>query len=277
MDDYREYENGVADVLRFVVGDRATVTRNVHVLGRRSGVQRQIDVMARGSMFGLDDVTLAVDCKQWNTPLDVTDVEAFLAFLNDVVADLGMLVTTKGYSAAARTRARDARGVRAEVLTLGELEQWSPAGTAHVSYRLPVDRASDARAAFFRAGLRVRQDAPGLERSSDEIVLVAFRFETGDEGPLGDIAAEALAADDLPVDVAASGKTAAGGTPAHRWLEVVNEQRQLVGLRILVDGETEIERQLTDLAARAGARRESLDVVRPPEWPIKGLFGLPPA
>jgi hypothetical protein len=276
MIDYREYENGVTDVLRFIAGSGVEVQRDVLVPGRRSGAERQVDVLVRGSMFGLPDATLAVDCKLWKKKLDVTDVGSFLTYLDDVGADLGMLMTTEGYTRAAKQLAQGARGVRAEVLTLRELEQWSPKGTVHVSYRLPLHRAGEARAALVRVGLRVREDR-GLDHRDDQIVLEAFRYPPGEgERSLRDVAQEALTEAGLPFDVAASGTAIGGGTPAHRWLEVTDGGRP-TSLKILVSTEAEVGQELDRIATEFHVVRETLDVIRPSEWPITGLFGLPPA
>ncbi|HEX7298906.1 MAG TPA: restriction endonuclease [Solirubrobacteraceae bacterium] len=276
MIDYREYENGVTDVLRFIAGSDVEVHRDVRVPGRRSGVERQVDVLVRGSIFGLPNATLAVDCKLWKKKLDVADAGAFLSYLDDIGADLGMLVTTEGYTPAAKKLAQDARGVRAEVLTLRELEQWSPKGTIHVSYRLPAERAGDARAALVRAGLRVREDR-SLEHRDDQIVLEAFRYPRGEGEPtLDEVAEEALTAVGLPVDVAASGTAIGGGTPAHRWLEVT-DRGQATSLKILASTDAEVERELDRIAAEFHVIRETLGVIRPSDWPITDLFGLPPA
>jgi hypothetical protein len=275
MIDYREYENGVTDVLRFIAGSGVEVQRDVRVPGRRSGVERQVDVLVRGSMFGLSDATLAVDCKMWKKKLDATDVGAFLFYLDDVGADLGMLITTEGYTPAAKKLAQDARGVRAEVLTLRELEQWSPKGTVHVSYRIPADRAGDARTALVRAGLRVREDR-SMEHRDDQIVLEAFRYPLGEgERTLHEVAEEALTAVGLPIDVAASGTAIGGGTPAHRWLEVTDSGHP-TSLKILASTEAEVERELDRIADQCHVVRQTLDVIRPSDWPITGLFGLPP-
>lgn len=275
MSAYREYENGVADVLRYIMGDTATVALDVQLPGSRSGTLRQIDVLVTGEFRGFGEATLVVDCKQWNTRLDVTDVEAFLAFLDDVGADLGLLVATSGYSAAAKRRARDARGVRAEVLTHGELAQWSPRGTVHVTYRLRSDLAVEARAALTRVGLRVRE-ASGWEHLPDESVLEAYQFASdGSEPAIGDVAEAALASAGIAATVVGSGTTIGGGTPAHRWLEVADREGQQLGLKILVCNETEITSQLRDIAHHIGIPLDQLDVVRPNDWPVVGLFGLP--
>jgi hypothetical protein len=64
MTTYRDYENGVADVLAFLVGDAASVERNVRLPGRRSSRSRQIDIVVKGSFFGLTDGLMIVDCKR---------------------------------------------------------------------------------------------------------------------------------------------------------------------------------------------------------------------
>jgi hypothetical protein len=274
--DYREYENGVADVLRFVAGDGAEVRRDVRVGGRRSGTDRQVDVLVRGILFGFPDATLAVDCKRWKKKLDVADVEAFIAVLDDLGVDLGMLMTTEGYTPAAKTRARNERGVRTEVLTLGELEQWCPRGTVHVGFRLPRERSEDARAALVRAGLRVRVDRR-LEQGDDQMVLEAYSYAAADAEPrLGEVAEAALTEAGLPVDIAASGTTVGGGTPAHRWLEVSDGGRP-TGLKICVASQADVDQELGRLATEFAVAPQSLDVLRPPDWPVSGLFGLPAA
>jgi hypothetical protein len=88
--DFREYENGVADVLAFVTAGQASVQRNVHLDGRLSGVKRQIDIFVHGRIFNFADATLVVDCKQWKSPVDVADVGSFIDLVKDVGADFGL-------------------------------------------------------------------------------------------------------------------------------------------------------------------------------------------
>ena len=222
-------------------------------------------------MFGIADATLAIDCKRWKTNLNVRHVETFVSMLDDIGADLGMLVTSAGYSANAKIRACAERGVRTEVLTLTELEQWAPAGTVHISYRVPADRAQDARAALVRAGLRVRD----LDRVEDQVILEAFRYPSGEARPtLAQTAAAALTNAGIEIDVAASGTSIGGGTPAHRWLEVTVDGHA-AKLKILASTEVEVTNKLDQLAAGdLRIPREALDVIRLAEWPVTGLFGL---
>jgi hypothetical protein len=62
--EFREYENGVADVQASVVGANGVVRRNVMLSSRADNRRRQIDVLVEGSIFGLTDARLVVDCKR---------------------------------------------------------------------------------------------------------------------------------------------------------------------------------------------------------------------
>ena len=275
MCDFREYENGVADILSFLVGDDATVERNVRVPSRRGGHKRQVDVLVRGRVFGLDDTTLAVDCKLWKRKVATNDIDRFLGFLDDIAVDLGLLVASSGYSSAAKSRLRHERGAHAEVVTLEELNAWCPKGTIHVSFRLPVTDAERAAAALRTAGMRVRPDS-GLTRTADEAVLEAFgHFGGADEQhDLMQRATKALSAAGLPVEIVSSGVSIGGGTPAHRWLEVTDRAGVQIGIKVLAGTEDEARRELDAVATTLGVTREMLDIERPEGWPVTGLFGL---
>ena len=129
MSDWRDYENQIYELLTAKAEAGAAIEFDVKRPGHLSGTSRQIDVWLEGTLAGgvlPDQVSLAVDCKCWNSTVDVPEVERFLGTLDDVGADIGFLVTTTGFSAAARTRAKRARGLQLEVLTFEELRDWSP-------------------------------------------------------------------------------------------------------------------------------------------------------
>jgi restriction endonuclease Mrr len=69
---------------------------------------------------------MIVDCKCFSRNVDVQAVEAFAGFLDDVNVELGLLVTTAGFSEAARRRAEHVRGLRLDVVELDELAKWLP-------------------------------------------------------------------------------------------------------------------------------------------------------
>src|SRR5262249_49971708 len=97
-----EYESGVADVLAYLAGDAATVERNVRMPGKMSGTRRQIDVRVTGALFGSGTAVMVVDCKRYSKPIDVNHVGTFVGLVEDVGADIGLLVSTVGISPAAQ-------------------------------------------------------------------------------------------------------------------------------------------------------------------------------
>ena len=249
--------------------------RNVSLPGQ-AGRNRQIDVLVNGRLPGFGEMTLVVDCKRWNKRLDITHVEQFVGLVKDVGADLGMLMTTVGYSEGARSRARQERAIRTEVLTLDELVQWGPRGTVHASYRMTVRDQDKAASALREEGLRVRLDV-GLEAGEGQVVMEAFAHptvvqEAGVE-TVSELAERALAGAGVSFEVAASGVTMGGGTPAHQWLELTVEGVP-AGLKILAATEAAAEAELDAVARDLQAPRGVLGYQKPEGWPPQGLFGL---
>jgi hypothetical protein len=279
-----EYENGVADVLGFLAGDDAVLERNVKLPGHRSGTMRQLDVVARGRIFGVADATLVVDCKRWGKAVDVRDIGTFIDLVQDVQADVGLLVTTEGASKAAYRRAREPPGIQLHVMTLSELAQWQPQGTVHTCYRIPVDRRSHAERLLRRSGFRVVLES-AFPCGEDEVVLNVFRHY-GTTHPSGDVQAqgalraqEALRVAGIPTPVHVShGVSIGGGTPGHRWLQVTLGAVP-TGWKILAASEEEAARELGHvveaLSQLLGAKVsvDDLDVIRPEGWPSKSFFG----
>lgn len=180
--DYRQYENGVADVLSFLMMGEARVDRNVHLQGRLSGASRQIDILANGRIFNFTEANLVVDCKKWRTPVDVADVGSFLDLVEDVGAEFGLLMTASGASRAAVERAKRARGIRTEVLTIDELEKWRPPGTLDVALRINKSDEEAALKLLRRAGFRV--NITELPAAEDRVVIEAIRHY-GTDSPSG--------------------------------------------------------------------------------------------
>jgi hypothetical protein len=71
---------------------------------------------------------MVVDCKHWTGKVDVGEVDAFVGFLLDVGAPLGLLVTTSEWTPAARSRAREqgAHDIDLDVVPFDELAVWRP-------------------------------------------------------------------------------------------------------------------------------------------------------
>ncbi len=150
MPEWKLYEKQIYAKLKAGVAEDAEVTFDEggrqRLLGRFSGVNRQIDVIVRGTFAGFPDIqTMVVDCKLVRRRLDVTHVEAFAGLLDDVNVALGLLVTAEGFSEAAKRRAAAIRGMELDVVELDELQTWLPrrpmvgrtagASTATLTYR----------------------------------------------------------------------------------------------------------------------------------------------
>lgn len=120
--DWRDYEDAVCDEFRGRY-PKATISKNVRLRGRLSGVARQIDILIDALVAGTPVRTI-VDTKMYNKPVDVKVVEEFLGLMADVEAPRGLMVTTVGYSDAAIQRAhRDASDTELDVMSLDEFKQ----------------------------------------------------------------------------------------------------------------------------------------------------------
>jgi hypothetical protein len=131
--EWRRYEEQIHGhlVSKFDRGAIVTFDKNGEqtLRGRFSEIERQIDIIVRGRYAGGDlgrDVVLVVDCKHWSKKLAVPHVEAFAGLVDDVGGDLGLLITSSGYSEAATKRAAHTRGIFLDVVAFEELAAWQP-------------------------------------------------------------------------------------------------------------------------------------------------------
>lgn len=113
--EWRDYEEEIFAQLKEWAGDQAEVEFDVKITGH-SGVERQVDVLVTGAFAGeiQDGVTAAVDCKCYKKNVDIKAVDEFSGFVDDVQTDLGLLITTKGFSPGAKSRAK--RGIKLRVI-----------------------------------------------------------------------------------------------------------------------------------------------------------------
>lgn len=278
-----DYENGVADVLGFLAGESANVTRNAKLPGRLSNTNRQIDVLLRGRIFGFANAMMIVECKRWGKAIDVADAGTFLDMVEDVGADFGLLVTTVGASMAARERFSSARGAGVEMITLEELTAWRPSGTFETLYRVPLARKAIVERELRRAGFRVITGTePRL--ADNEVGLSVFRhYGTTAPSPdaqrgAWDEVRKALEKVGMEMpEILSYGIISGGGTPAHRWLEV-SVGGTPTGLKILAATESDVAEQLDNVRGNfvqifGVPAPDALDVIRPAEWPTRSIFG----
>lgn len=119
---WKEYEDEIFEELRRRYA-AVPITRNAKVLGRITQTFRQIDILIEAQVLD-SPVRVIVDAKKRTKPIDVNDVESFIAMMADVEAHRGILVSTTGYSKAAVSRAHNEinQDVELDVFSLEELK-----------------------------------------------------------------------------------------------------------------------------------------------------------
>jgi predicted Mrr-cat superfamily restriction endonuclease len=117
---WREFEALVARLQR-AFNKTAKVICNEKILGKRSGRIRQIDISIR-TKIGTENVLIIVECRMRNRKIDVQAVEAFAGAMNDVGAQMGIMVSTSGFSKAAYVIAKSWFSYSGIGLSLGSEE-----------------------------------------------------------------------------------------------------------------------------------------------------------
>ncbi len=100
------------DLLEKIVGQicsgikNAKTEHNIKLTGK-SGTERQIDVFIKGTV-GAFEVKILVDSKNYSTPVDIKEVESIAGMVEDVGANLGVIVCPSGFTDGAKKRAETA-------------------------------------------------------------------------------------------------------------------------------------------------------------------------
>jgi hypothetical protein len=115
---WKIYEKAAADIERQY--PNCTVTHDHKVMGRRSGIERQVDIWLSGQV-GQHDVTVAIECRCYQAPVGIKDIDAFCGFLDDVGANKGVLISDSGFTDGAIKRAA-AADIKLTTMTLREAE-----------------------------------------------------------------------------------------------------------------------------------------------------------
>ena len=151
----------------------AEVLHDVHLPGRQSKTDRQIDVLVR-QKIGQYEMLIVLDCKDHSRPIDVNGVGEFLALINDVGAHKGALICPRGFSAAAKDMAR-AHGI----------DLYSPVDTEPHKWRMrvTVPVVCDFRSAGI--GFGISTIAPKPFRMPMEFYKSMMIHEVGSEKQLG--------------------------------------------------------------------------------------------
>jgi hypothetical protein len=85
----------------------ATVTVNDRILGKITGIERDVDISVRQAV-GQYNVLIAIECKDFGRKADVKCVEEFIGLVSDIGANKAAIVSAKGFTETAKTRAKKA-------------------------------------------------------------------------------------------------------------------------------------------------------------------------
>ena len=116
--DWRKYEKQISNNLEQKFTN-CSITFDDSIFGIFSKTDRQIDISIRGELAG-NKILGVVDCKYYSKKIDVKAVESFLGMLEDLNANIGIMITNHGYSKAAINRA-SVKNLKLEIVKMIEL------------------------------------------------------------------------------------------------------------------------------------------------------------
>ncbi len=122
MAKWQDYEEQVFAYLRGIFPEETRLLRGQHLKGRYSRTKRQVDILALIE-HARRNAVVVIECKCFSTKICVPRVDTFAGFLDDVNADLGMMITTKGFSRSVLNRAKAAKKIILKIVNLGEAFQ----------------------------------------------------------------------------------------------------------------------------------------------------------
>ena len=99
LPDWKKLEHLAAEIQR-QLSPSSTISHNVKIAGKSSGVDRQIDVLIEDRV-GQFPIQIAIECKDHNTPADINVVGEFHSLLQDTRISKGVLVCPGGFTKAA--------------------------------------------------------------------------------------------------------------------------------------------------------------------------------
>ncbi len=116
---WKKYENEVANYVRMKFGG-GNILQNIKRPGKLSGTPREIDILIERQIAD-QYVCIVIECKKWKSKIDVADVGLFIDKLRDLNYSRGMMISEKGFTEAAFTRAMQESDLQLYVLDFTEL------------------------------------------------------------------------------------------------------------------------------------------------------------
>jgi hypothetical protein len=124
MKEWEKYESQIFDKLRKDFPE-AEILKNQKIRGVFSKRSRQIDILIKGVLIGKKIIGV-IDCKKFSKKIDVKAVESFIAFVEDVRANIGIMITNVGYTKSAKNRITEyIRDIRLDVVKFERFEEYN--------------------------------------------------------------------------------------------------------------------------------------------------------
>lgn len=118
--DWRRYEKLISNNLEQKFPG-CSITFDDSIFGVFSKTDRQIDISIRGDLAG-NKILGIVDCKYYSEKIDVKAVESFIGMLEDLNANIGIMITNNGYSQAAINRS-SVTNLKLDIVKVNELDE----------------------------------------------------------------------------------------------------------------------------------------------------------
>ncbi len=99
----KEFESFVESIYQKMIKQHETIEKNVWLEGPDK--KRQIDILITGEIAGCSLRTI-IECRDYNSKLSIGQVDGFESKMKDVNANVGIMVTTKGFSSKAISKAK---------------------------------------------------------------------------------------------------------------------------------------------------------------------------
>jgi hypothetical protein len=169
-----EYEQFVFEKFSQLFAD-STVTKNDHIRGHLSGLDREIDVSVR---LIADDAHLLyiAQCKDWKIPTDIKVLGEFSAVIQDVKAAKGFLLCTSGF---AKSNHQYALTLGIELVTIEDIasDKW------HTTVQIPFVYIK--KNIHFNVNILFAANRQLVEKNRDRELVVELSMNTSlseDEG-----------------------------------------------------------------------------------------------
>ncbi|WP_374949353.1 restriction endonuclease [Mucilaginibacter sp.] len=148
---------------------------NDKILGKQSGIKREIDVSVSGEFEGVPLLYL-VQCKDHNKPADVKILGEFSAVIKDVGASKGFLICSSGF---AKTIHQYAKTLGIELLTVEDIN--SPKWTVDIEIPFVYEK-HEITAAHMTGSILPSEELVSKNHSDIKVTINDFKFVSFDNG-----------------------------------------------------------------------------------------------